>query len=95
MRGRKEDWQTLLLRLDGGAQVLCSRRWCMVFVFFLIMFNFYLFIYFTIYFLFLFFKLLVSPLSVWDLSGQPGIKPVPPALEAQSLNHWTARKVPG
>ena len=24
----------------------------------------------------------------------PGIKPVPPALETQSLNHWTARKVP-
>ena len=65
----------------------------MVFVFFLIMFNFFLFIYFTIFFFF--FELLVSPLSVWDLSGQPGIKPVPPALEAQCLNHWTARKVPG
>ena len=25
---------------------------------------------------------------------QPGIKPVPPALEARSVNHWTARKVP-
>ena len=25
---------------------------------------------------------------------QPGIKPVPPALEAWSVNHWTARKVP-
>ena len=24
----------------------------------------------------------------------PGIKPVPPAVEAQSLNHWTTRKVP-
>ena len=24
----------------------------------------------------------------------PGIKPVPPALEAQSLNLWTAREVP-
>ena len=24
----------------------------------------------------------------------PGIEPVPPALEAQSLNHWTAREVP-
>ena len=24
----------------------------------------------------------------------PGIKPVPPALETQSLNHWTARAVP-
>ena len=24
----------------------------------------------------------------------PGVKPVPPALETQSLNHWTAREVP-
>ena len=24
----------------------------------------------------------------------PGIKPVPPAMEAQSLNHWTTREVP-
>ena len=27
------------------------------------------------------------------LVPQPGIKPTLPALEAQSLNHWTARKV--
>ena len=25
---------------------------------------------------------------------QPGIKPAPPALEGQSLNHWTSREVP-
>ena len=25
---------------------------------------------------------------------QPGIKPMPPALGAQSLNHWTTREVP-
>ena len=25
----------------------------------------------------------------------PGIEPVPPAVEAWSLNHWTAREVPG
>ena len=25
---------------------------------------------------------------------QPGIEPVPPAVESQSLNHWTAREVP-
>ena len=24
----------------------------------------------------------------------PGIKPMPPAVEARSLNHWTAREVP-
>ena len=28
------------------------------------------------------------------LVPQPGIEPVPPALEAQSLNHWTTREVP-
>ena len=25
---------------------------------------------------------------------QPGIKPMPPVLEAWSLNHWTTREVP-
>ena len=25
---------------------------------------------------------------------QPGMKPVPPAMEVWSLNHWTAREVP-
>ena len=24
---------------------------------------------------------------------QPGIEPMPPALEAQSLNHWTTREL--
>ena len=28
------------------------------------------------------------------LVPQPGIKPVPLAMEAQSLNHWTTREVP-
>ena len=28
------------------------------------------------------------------LVPQPGIEPVPPAVEAQSRNHWTAREVP-
>ena len=28
------------------------------------------------------------------LVHQPGIKPVSPAMEAPSFNHWTARKVP-
>ena len=28
------------------------------------------------------------------LVPQPGIEPTPPAVEAQSLNHWTSRKVP-
>ena len=29
------------------------------------------------------------------LVSQPGIKPMPHALEVQSPNHWTAREVPG
>ena len=28
------------------------------------------------------------------LVPRPGIEPSPPALEAQSVNHWTAREVP-
>ena len=28
------------------------------------------------------------------LVPQPGIKPMPPALEAHSLNYWTTRKSP-
>ena len=28
------------------------------------------------------------------LVPQPGIEPVPPAVEAQSLKHWTTREVP-
>ena len=28
------------------------------------------------------------------LVPQPGIEPVPPAVEVWSLNHWTAREIP-
>ena len=31
--------------------------------------------------------------SMWDLVLCPGINPGPPALGAQSLSHWTTRKV--
>ena len=27
-----------------------------------------------------------------EFSPQPGIKPLPPAVEAQSLNHWTTSR---
>ena len=33
--------------------------------------------------------------SLRILVPQPGIKPVPSAIEAQSLNYWTAREAPG
>lgn len=29
------------------------------------------------------------------LVPQPGIKPLPPALEAWGVNHWTNKEVPG
>ena len=32
--------------------------------------------------------------ACWILVPRPGIKPTPPAVEARSLNHWTAREVP-
>ena len=28
------------------------------------------------------------------LDPQPGIKPMPPVMEAQNINHWTAWQVP-
>ena len=30
---------------------------------------------------------------MWDLSSQLGIETAPPAVEALSLNHWTAKEV--
>ena len=46
--------------------------------------------------LFFFFNLFALGLScgMWDLVPGPGIKPVPPVLGAQNLNHWTIREVP-
>ena len=32
--------------------------------------------------------------GLWDLVPWPGIKPMPPALDVWSLNHWTAREIP-
>ena len=31
--------------------------------------------------------------GMWILVPQPGIEPMPPAMEVQYLNHWTAREV--
>ena len=33
-------------------------------------------------------------MACWLLVLQPGIRPVPLAMEAWSFNHWTAREVP-
>ena len=32
--------------------------------------------------------------ACWILVPQPGVEPVPPAVEAWSLSHWTASRVP-
>ena len=40
------------------------------------------------------FFFLAVPHGIWDLSSQPEMEPMLPAVEAQSLNHWTAREVP-
>ncbi|CAM9420314.1 unnamed protein product [Rangifer tarandus platyrhynchus] len=37
--------------------------------------------------------ILAPPLARGILTLQPGIKPMPPAVEAWSLNHWTTREV--
>ena len=41
-----------------------------------------------------FFFFLVVPHSMWELISLNRDQTHPPALEAQSLNHWTTRKVP-
>ena len=38
--------------------------------------------------------ILATPSGMKDLSSPPGIKSLLPAVEAQNLNHWTARQVP-
>ena len=44
--------------------------------------------------LYLMFCTLKKILACGILVPQPGVGPVTPALEAQSLNHWTTREVP-
>lgn len=40
-----------------------------------------------------FFNLLAAPRGMWNLITQPGIEPVLPALDPQSLNHWTPKEL--
>ena len=42
-----------------------------------------------------FFFFWLSRAACGILVPRPGMELAPPALEAQSLNHWTARKSPG
>ena len=47
-------------------------------------------------FFFFFFVILFSVAAACTiLSSPPGIEPVPPAIEAESPNHWAIREVPG
>lgn len=39
-----------------------------------------------------FFKILASWKGLWDISSQPGIKPVHPAVKAPSRNYWLSRE---
>ena len=48
----------------------------------------------TWFFFFFFFKFLAILCSMWDLIPQPGIEPMPPAVQAWRLNYCTAREVP-
>jgi len=51
--------------------------------------------FYLLYFIYLFFLVLLPCYMVFRiLVPHPGIKPVPPASEAQSLNHWTIRETP-
>ena len=43
---------------------------------------------------FYYYYFLVTPCGMQDFSSPTRDEPVPPALGAQSLNHWTAREVP-
>ena len=47
-----------------------------------------------VYLLFFFFFFWPYHMACGLLVPQPGIEPVPPAVEAWSLNHWMAREVP-
>ena len=45
------------------------------------------------FFPFFFFFFLPQDVALRILAPQPGIEPMPPAVEVQSLNHWTTREV--
>ena len=44
--------------------------------------------------MFFFFSFLATVNGKQDLSFLPGIQHMPPAVEVQSLDHWTTREVP-
>ena len=48
------------------------------------------FFFFFLIFLFIY----LASCGMWDFVSRPGMEPVPPALEAWNLNHWTTREIP-
>ena len=52
----------------------------------------FLFLTFSFPYLFLFLGHVAMSGSMQDRVPWPGIEPMPPALEVQSLNHWTIRE---
>ena len=44
--------------------------------------------------MYLFIYLIFGLVACGDLVPQPGIEPMAPALDAQSLNQWSTREVP-
>ena len=52
-----------------------------------------IFCYYALFYINFYFSFLAMPLGMQDLSF-PVIKPVLPAVETWSLNHWTSREVP-
>ena len=52
------------------------------------------FTYFFIFLIFILFYFWPHRTACGILVPRPGIEPVPPAVEARCLNHWTAREVP-
>ena len=49
---------------------------------------------FLIFSFYLFVHIWPRHTGCWILVPQPGIKAMPPTLEAQSLNYWTTREIP-
>ena len=49
---------------------------------------------FIFFFIFKFYLFIYGRAACGIFVPQPGIEPLTPAVEAQSLNHWTAREVP-
>ena len=73
-------WSTVDLQCCGNFS--CTAKWFS-----------YTYIYTFLFFKFLFY--FWSHCMAWGiLVPRPGIEPMPPAVEVQSPNHWTAREVP-